>query len=125
MFFFKFVYFSLCNTPVDSPSDSNRFLNVIQHQQQHQQLLLQSVNANGILSQTPVLLDNGLMYDSNGVINRLGNNTEHLPDSPPITDISAGGISSASPSSGGSASGDSPFSPTDSYNQTYHQNGIF
>ncbi|KAE9551672.1 hypothetical protein FO519_005112 [Halicephalobus sp. NKZ332] len=56
----------------------------------------QVIGQNGII-QAPILLENAVMYNGNGT---------RLPDSPPITDISAGG-SSASPSS----TSDSPFSP--------------
>jgi hypothetical protein len=119
---YLFSFFSF-STPVDSPADPSRFnepptqIPNSTHQQLNNNGTIegtwihphppqapinnnygQVMNCVNGLMQNPILVDNGMMFNGNG-------NTR-LPDSPPITDISAGG-SSASPST----TSDSPYSP--------------
>uniref|UniRef100_A0A7E4VXJ4 NDT80 domain-containing protein n=1 Tax=Panagrellus redivivus TaxID=6233 RepID=A0A7E4VXJ4_PANRE len=119
---FNILQFINDSTPVDSPADperngfhepsthiphqSNPNNNIIEgtwihpqapHQGQANNNYGQMINTGNGLMSGSVVLDNGVMYSTNGT---------RLQDSPPVTDISAGG-SSASPST----TSDSPFSP--------------
>jgi hypothetical protein len=123
------------DTPVDSPADPSRFnepptqIPNSTHQQLNNNGTIegtwihphppqapinnnygQVMNCVNGLMQNPILVDNGMMFNGNG-------NTR-LPDSPPITDISAGG-SSASPST----TSDSPYSP-DQYPYLVQQGNV-
>lgn len=93
-------------TPVDSPLNTNHYNNNIQ-QTQMQTHLQQQLNNN----------NNGRYTQNHLQQQQLRNG--RLPDSPPITDISAGGCSSASPSSG---SDGSPFTPEQYRNYVNNQN---
>lgn len=116
--------FLFSSTPVDSPADPSRGyndpptqLNNLSHQLNNNSTIEgtwihphppnqaphinnygQVMNCVNGLMQNQIIVDNGMMYN--------GNVNTRLPDSPPITDISAGG-SSASPST----TSDSPYSP--------------